>query len=200
MLQKSLQTCREEFGIPPREFGWWERHTYLHVPTPPWAVQNKSDKLTELFKNIPTVFSEGVVVWGQIIQANQLLFSPGADNCPGEVVFSASKRVDSEVELLRDVAISMADLKGTQPENPQAAAVAEYLTDEMIRVFGLKAPDLIGSGIKYRISTTFFVRKHLPNGYLSNGLLPLVVLPREPCYAMPLPSRYWAPALIRDWY
>ncbi len=117
MLQKSLQICREEFGSPPRKFGWWERNTYLHVPTPPWATQNKSDKLNELFKNVPNVFSEGVVVWGQIIQANQLLFSPGADNCPGEVVFSASKRVDSQVELLREVAISWPISKARNPRS-----------------------------------------------------------------------------------
>ena len=200
MLQKSLQICREEFGDPPRSFGWWERNTYLRIPTPLWAKRNKSEKLNELFENIPTLFKEGVVVWGQIIQANQLLFSPGSDNCPGEVLFSASKRVESDVDVLRQVASSVASLKGTQPEEPHAASVAEYLTDEMIRVFGLRAPDLIACGIKCRISTTFFVRKHLPNGYLSSGVLPLVVLPREPCYAMPLPSRYWAPELIRDWY
>jgi hypothetical protein len=200
MLQKALLSCREDFGNPPRSFGWWDRNTYLRVPTPLWAKLNKSEKLNELFKNVPTLFKEGVIVWGQIIQANQLLFSPGKDNCPGEVLFSASKRVESQVDVLRDVAASLYGLKGTQPEEPHAATVAEYLTNEMIRVFGLKAPDLIGCGISCRISTTFFVRKHLPNGYLSNSVLPLVVLPREPYYAMPLPSRYWAPALIREWY
>lgn len=200
MLQKALQSCREEFGKPPRRFGWWERNTYLWVPTPLWAKQHKSDKLHELFKNIPTLFKEGVIVWGQIIQANQQLFSQGDNDHPGEVLFSASKRFESDVNLLRQIAHSVANLKGTQPDEPHAATVADYLTNEMIRVFGLKAPDLIGCGISCRISTTFFVRKHLPNGYLSNSVLPLVVLPREPYYAMPLPSRYWAPALIRDWY
>ena len=69
----------------------------------------------------------------------------------------------------------------------------------MTRVFGLKVPSTISPDFRCRLSTTFFVRKHLPKGKLCSPVLPLIVNKRQPYLVMPLPSRYW-PKRFVDWW
>lgn len=198
-MSNAIQECIENFGHPPRRQSLWNKLTYFRIPKPAWLRTNPSDALTTLFDNLPTLFTEGTVVWGHVIQANSLLFEPGAFDCPGELVYSLedARRVDAD--YLREVAHTLYSLKGTEPDDPELTPIAEYLTDEMIRVFGLPVPRAISPNLRCRISTTFFVRKHLPLRRLCNLLLPIVVYPREPYVAMPLPERYWPQPLI-DWW
>ncbi|HEX5445823.1 MAG TPA: hypothetical protein VFW87_18495 [Pirellulales bacterium] len=90
-------------------------------------------------------------------------------------------------------------LKGSAPEDPELAPIATYLTDEMIRVFGLPVPKTISPNLPCRIFTTFFVRKHLPLRRLCTPLLPIVANPSEPYVAMPLPARFWPQPLVDGW-
>jgi hypothetical protein len=192
-----LRQCIRSFGPTPRNFSLWDRLTYLHVSAPRWARGNPPDDLMILFQNMGSLFQDGVVTWGIVIQANQLMYEPGNDNCPGEVVYSLSDRATPE--YLQSVAAKIGSLKGTEPEDPELRPIAEYLTDEMIRVFGLRVPTVLSDSAHCRISTTFFVRKHLPGRKLFSPLIPLVVSPDEPHLAMTLPARYWPNELI-DWW
>lgn len=198
-MRNAIDECIENFGPAPRRQSWWDRLTYLRVPRPRWLPANSSDGLSTLFQNLHTLFTEGTVVWGHIIQANSLLFAPGADDCPGELVYSLADTRRVDPEDLGQVAHQLYTLKGTEPEDPELAPIANYLTDEMIRVFGLSVPRTISPNLPCRISTTFFARKHLPQRRLCTSLLPIVVHPREPYVAMPLPSRYWPQPLV-DWW
>lgn len=198
-MSTAIDECIARFGSAPRRQSLWDRLTYFRIPRPAWLRENPSDGLTALFENLPSLFTEGTVVWGHIIQANSLLFEPGVDDCPGEFVYSLEDADRVDPEHLREVAHHLYSLKGTEPEDAELTPIAEYLTDESIRVFGLPVPRAISPNLRCRISTTFFVRKHLPLRRLCNPLLPIVVYPREPYVAMPLPARYWPQPLIVWW-
>lgn len=198
-MPNPIHECIENFGLAPRRLSLWDRLTYFRIPRPRWLPANSSDGLSTLFQNLHTLFTEGTVVWGHIIQANALLFQPGLDDCPGELVYSLADARRVDPDDLGQVAHQLYSLKGSAPEDPELAPIATYLTDEMIRVFGLPVPKTISPNLPCRISTTFFVRKHLPLRRLCTPLLPIVVNPSEPYVAMPLPARFWPQPLI-DWW
>src|SRR5262249_16983578 len=154
------------------------------------------DRLHPLFRNASKLFANGVVVWGQIVQANGSLFRDGDNNSPGEIVFSLADGHLVRPHHLQTIASEIFDLKGTTPEEAGLRAIADHLTNERTRVYGLPVPRSLSPRIQCRISTTFFVRKHLPNGRLCSGSLPLVVNPNEPHFAMPLPQKYWPEELV----
>lgn len=194
-----LRRCIHNFGEPPRAVSLWDRLSYFRVPKPDWLWLNPTDKLVIHFKNLNTLFSEGIVVWGHIIQANSLMFEDGPQDCPGELVYSIDDPDRVDPEYLQGVARQLFRLKGTEPEDPDLQPIANYLTDEMIRVFGLPVPSSISPSIRCRISTTYFVRKHLPKRRLCSSLLPVVVNRRDPHTATVLPERYWPPELVEWW-
>ena len=162
-------------------------------------IGDSSDELTTLFQNLPALFTKGIVVWGHIIQANRLMFEPGIFNCPGELVYSLADPSRVRPERLQQVATRLQELKGSDTQDPELAPIADYLTDEQIRVFGLRVPKKISPQLSCRISTTFFVRKHLPQKRICQMLMPIVVNPESPHVAMPLPARYWPEPLVEWW-
>lgn len=194
-----ISECIRNLGPSPRSFSWWDRWNYLRISRPTWLWFDASDELQTFFRHALDVLEGGVVVWGHVIQANQLMFEPGSDNCPGEVVYSFHNPEQVDPEYLLHVARGLFELKGTRPTDPQLAPIADYLTDEMIRVFGLAVPHSISPALPCQISTTFFLRKHLPKGRLCAPILPLVVNRQPPFVALPLPARYWPAELVRWW-
>lgn len=198
-MQKLLRETSSNFGDAPRDFSWWSRLFYLRVSKPNWLNSDPSDKLNIHFKHLKDTFENGVVVWGHIIQANGLLFQPGPDNCPGEVVYCLEGRKKILPGDLQEVAHSLGRLKGTAPRDRELAPIANYLTDERIRVFGLPVPRTISPLHECKISSTFFVRKHLPGRRLLGPVLPLVVNCEKPHVAIPLPGKYWPEKLVDLW-
>ena len=194
-----LIECIQNFGRPSRSISWWDRQNYLKISKPLWLYINPFDKMKILFRNLSTLWTEGVVVWGYVVQANSLLFEPGDMDCPGEVLYSLADPVKVDPLYLEDVAGSLYSLKGTRPTHHELQPIAEYLTSELTRVYGLQIPGILSPRVPCRVSTTFFVRKHLPGGQLSGSLLPLIVNPKDPFVALPLPGRYWPFSLARKW-
>ena len=198
-MKRLLEDCNQLFGEAPREFSLWSRLTYFRVPKPTWLHIDPTDGLAPLFKNIGRTFSNGVVVWGHVVQANALLFKAGDVSCPGELVYSINGNQRIEVEDLRHIAHSLYSLKGTEPSDPELLSISNNLTNERIRVYGLEVPRSISPRFACKISTTYFVRKHLPGGRLRKTLLPIIVNPVEPHYAMSLPGKYWADEFLSWW-
>jgi hypothetical protein len=200
-FSKVLEQCQENFSAAPRHLSWWQRLTYLRVPRPNWLYQDPDDKLETLFLNLGQLFRNGRVVWGHIVQANMHMFKPGTFDCPGELVYSLDAGDPITADELTRIAKSLQSLKGTQPNNPEFASIADYLTDEMIRVHGKPVPKAISSRYACFISTTYFVRKHLPKPgqFLRAPLLPIIVSPTEPHVALTLPSKFW-PKSYLDWW
>jgi hypothetical protein len=195
-LDDWLQICQRNLGNTPRSFSWIDRLRYLSISTPAWA---NNDTLQTFFKNQNRLMSQGDLRWGNIVQANTALFIPGQTSCPADVIFPAQQIPDFNPEILSEIASKIFRLKGTEPTDPQLLKVAKHLTDEYDRTFGLFVPSNFCLNIPCELSTIFIDRKHLPNGYLSRSLFPLIVSPAQPKIAMILPSKYWPSAMI-DWW
>jgi hypothetical protein len=194
-----IGACIENFGTPPRDLSSRDLQAYLHFPKPLWLLLNPSDPLTTIFRYAQTVFTEGVVVWGHIVQVNTIMFEDGNHDCPGEVVYSLTDSSPAVPEILERVAEKLYSLKGAEPEDPELAEMAQHVTDEMSRVFGLEVSRRISPDIRCQLSVVLFVRKHLPSRRVCSSWVPLIVLPREPFVAIPLPERYWPGELIEHW-
>ncbi len=198
-MQELLRECVRNFGEPPRVASLLDRLGYLHVGRPYWLLLNRSDRLTVHFQHLSRLFAEGRVVWGHIIQANRLMFQEGNSNCPGEFVYSVQDSEGGDPVHLARLAHDLFRLKGTKPSDPELKPIAEYLTDELVRSFGLAVPTALSPDMPCLISSTMLVRKHLPRGRLCSSLMPLVVSRQEPRIVTVLPERYWPRELI-DWW
>ncbi len=194
-----LQACIENFGPAPRTFSMWDRLKYLPLPKPPWLRSHGDDRLQILFDYAEEVFRDGVVVWGYMVQANVLMFRPGRDNCGGLIVYSLDNPQTVAPAELQRVARALYSLKDTKPEDPDVARVAAMITGERARVYGYPVPSSLSPTTCCKISSTFFVRKHLPDRKLTAPLFPIVVNPEVPHVAIPLPAKYWPEALIEWW-
>ena len=201
MFEEIIAKCAENFGESPRAFSLWDRLTYWRVVRPEWLYQNPNDELESLFLNLRNLRRDGKVVWGHFIQANNLLYSPGRDDCGAEVVYSLDDTNPVTPEKLGEIAGGLGALKHTKPADPELASVADYLTSEWTRVYGKPVPRSISPGHECRMSSIYIVRKHLPESgqYLRLPFLPIIVHPIAPHVALALPSRYWPESLVEWW-
>lgn len=197
-MQELLKQARRNFDEPGhRDFSWLDRTFYLNISRPMWC--GRSDALFSLFENKKRLLANGIVVWGHIVQANVLLFERGRANCPASVVFSPDSQKQIGPSELENVAHELFKLKGTTPDESELKELADNLTDEMVRTFGLKVPQSASPQDELYEATTFVTRKHLPNGILSRSFFPLVITPESPYYNFPLPSRFWPKPLVDYW-
>ena len=161
-------------------------HGPLGVKAPEWFSHDPV--FQRWFAALPALWRGGSVVWSQLVQANSLLFRPGTADCPGEVLFDPTGRVDPE--RFADAAQAMYGLKGLRLRNPWLKFFADALTHERVRTSGHELPASLGARGLQTASLLFF-RQHLPGGVLAGGKLPLLVSPEHPGIVMMLPSRYW---------
>lgn len=167
--------------------------SYLSMPSPSWLAR---DPLKAAVDTYPKLWIGGKIVWASLIQANGTLFSVGDNTSPGEVVYDPVGTLDHTE--LRKIARKLGALKGTKPSDPVALAIANHLTAETTRAFGLPVPESISSK-SLRVATVLFHREHLPNKRLTLNYFPLLIHPAYPGIAMVLPSRWWPQELIDRW-
>ena len=195
--QHVLQECRQKFGPAPRSFSYREKR-YLKLKPPAWCW-TRMDPLMQFYKNQDLIREQGQVVWGHIVQANQLLFQPGSDDCPAAVVYSSDPWFDGHVDVLEEIATQLFELKGTRPADPQLAQIARYLTAETERQTRLSVPRQWAGGREVYLGDIMVHRKHLPAGYLAQSYFPVIVHTSEPRNLMVLPSLYWGDMLLAAW-
>jgi len=161
-------------------------HGPLNVSAPEWFAQDPV--FQRWFAALPALWRNGNVVWSNLVQANSLLFRPGTADCPGEVLYDPSGRVDPG--RFADAAQAMYGLKGLRLRNPWLRFFAQALTHERVRTSGFDLPASLGARGLQTASLLFF-RQHLRGGVLSGGKLPLLVSRDHPGIVMMLPSKYW---------
>jgi hypothetical protein len=192
--QSWLHQLRQSYD--PKQLTPWDHLTHLRIHQPAYA---RIDQLNTFFRKKKDLLKRGQIVWGQTIQANQYLYHPGCDDAPAEVIFCPELSQTIDPDRLTPIAQKFQSLKGTQPEDPELAALAASITDEYDRHFGLPLPQCLSPDFPTETSVIYIVRKHLPNGYLSQKILPLLVYPEQPRVVMVLPCRYW-PTAMEDWW
>ncbi|MEJ8835286.1 hypothetical protein [Ramlibacter sp. AN1133] len=166
----------------------------LDILPPPWVAK---DPLASLFAAVPHVLRSGRVVWGAVIQANQVLFTPEPHGgAPGEVVYDPTGRAPAAA--LDEVAQAILALKGKPFDDPALAGISKYLADETTRAFGLDVPASI-SPYPLKIASTWFDRGYLPGTVLAHRSFPLIVSPAQPGLVLFLPAVVWPAVLLQAW-
>ncbi len=183
-----LKQCRASFGDPPRSLSAEERQRFCIWP-PFWCFVG--DPLLRLYWSQNKLRDRGRVVWGHLVQANSTLFSPGFMNSPANVVYNPTSDDDRSLDLLGQIAHFIFSLKGQWHKDKDLARCARWVTNETLRTFAAPVPDRFAQGREIIFSTLMVHRKHLPGGYLSGSILPLIVNPDETTAVMILPAEYW---------
>lgn len=167
----------------------------VQAPCPDWI--KPSEPLYEILKQQQLLLTQGTIVWAALVQANNLLFSPGDVDCPAQLVYSRDPCFDSRPQELSAIASAIFKLKNTAPSDPAEKAMADRVTDEMDRTMGWRLPDLLTD--KEVFSATFMVfRRHIPNGVLAAGFFPILVHPSTQA-VMIVPFEFWPIELIILW-
>ncbi|MEL6182086.1 MAG: hypothetical protein AAFS10_24205, partial [Myxococcota bacterium] len=104
-LNAHIKECRTRFGASPR-MTWADRR---HLRPPRW-MRNSPDALEVLYRMLERLWSEGVVVWGQIVQLLSRLTQPLQIHLP--LGRAAKNKLAGEVAGagLEEVAVDLNDL------------------------------------------------------------------------------------------
>ena len=78
------------------------------IKPPDWL--SESESLIHTYRDHDLLLSQGEIVWAHIVQANSLLFKPGKEDSPAEIVFSLDRVFDEDIEALRLIAERIYDL------------------------------------------------------------------------------------------
>jgi hypothetical protein len=171
-----------------------ERQKIVMMQKPDWAM---SDDLKYLFKHATKVFTEGRVVWGALVQANEGLFKPNTCNAPGEVIYDPQGLTPPSI--LKRLAGELYFLKANPPpENTPLKPYADHLQNEMTRLFHWPIPASL-SALPLFASTTYFDCRLLPGGAIGCKVFPLLVHDAYPGAVLPLPAALWDPKQKAAW-
>ena len=174
----------------------------------------------ELYRQVEAtedLYRYGKVVWGVVIKSDAALTEPMSEeerdtpfanhrvSC-ADILFDPSGQ--ARVEDLQAKASQLMDAVGTvnQPPNatPDLAFYQLHCQDDTSRVFNLAYPASIAV-TNYRITTSWIWRRHLPNGMLSNSVVPIIIHTdayqnkAEQGEIMVLPSQLWDKAYYHYW-
>jgi hypothetical protein len=194
-----IEACDWILGPSPRRFGFWERRRLCAVWKPLWLRFDRHDALHRVYADMPRLLQDGYLTWGMIIHANNALFEASRHDHPAEVLFSTLPLHKVKLETLEVAARRIFGLKGTQPEDPETRALAEHLTAETTRRYGMRVPRGLTDDLPCRCSSIMIFRRHLPRGILAGSILPLLVPTQEPYCVMVLPSQFWPEPFVQDW-
>ena len=194
-MEELILQIRQKLGPEPRSIGFL-RYLQLKAWAPTWAW---SDSINVIYKNQRALLNHGQVVWAHIVQANVLLFEPGADDCPALAIYGTSTSLDGDIELLEITARDLFSLKGTEPRDPELRIFADKITDEMSTPMKLKVPSSMTDGLDLFLTTIMVPRKHLPNRRLSLSFFPLLIAPKKTKATLIVPSQFWPRNFIRVW-
>lgn len=195
-FRAAIEETREIFGDPDREFGFFEKR-YLKARPPIWCRKG-GDAMWINYRDQWKLLTEGMPVWGTIVQVNNLMFKPGRLNCPGTVLYSRTRKHGDDLLPLMNIARNLFQLKGEHANDPECQRYGDMLEDEYDRAMGIQVPDIMTGGIPLRSASVVFHRKHLPVNYLTAGFFPLLIH-KETKSCMVLPSRYWSRDIIEHW-
>jgi hypothetical protein len=172
----------------------------FQVRRPAFCLKKPEDKLNLLFDNLDLLWSQGVVVWGAVAQANSLLFDKTKpQSCPADVVYSLDEPASVNMHYLAEAARAIFEVKNTEPEDPQEAEFAQCMTNEYLRSYGLDVPPKFSPWFPSKISVTFFERSEIPGRSIVSTVLPIVACPKEPFLVLPLPLKLWERGLRQRW-
>ena len=194
-MSNSFEICRHNLGAAPRVFGRAARREMV-LKAPSWSA---SDPLGRVADAQPMLLERGRVAPAVLVQANAQLYAPGTTDSAALALWSEDARLETDLQLLRELAAQLFDYKGETPAEPVPDAMkpfANFVTKERARPLAEPLPTDWGlEGASFFLSALLVWRAHLPCGFLTSRVVPLLVLPSETKAAMILPGRFWADEL-----
>ena len=190
-----------------------QEQSYLQVYVSDNLIKDELYRQVEATEDL---YRYGKVVWGVVIKSDAELTKPMSEeerdtpfanhrvSC-ADILFDPSGQ--ARVEDLQAKASQLMDAVATnQPPNapPDVAFYQLHCQDHTSRVFNLAYPASIAA-TNYRITTSWIWRRHLPNGMLSNSVVPIIIHTNayqnkaEQGEIMVLPSQLWDKAYYHYW-
>lgn len=148
------------------------------------------------------LLTKGIVVWGHIVQANNLLFQRGNKNHSAAIVYSLDPIFNSNLSQLSRIAWELYELKDRRIEHPEVIdlkAIATAITNETDCLFNIKIPEAIALDRVVYYTTIVVYRQDLPTQCLQNNWFPLLIAPGVTENVRILPAKYWHSNLVRAW-
>ena len=197
-----LRAVRSRFGWPPREFGAAEADACRLTLDPELEAlfRRANDPMLRILADQQGLWERGEVVWGQLVQANQILFDPSNHHtAPANVIYSPDPFFDGRTETLGRIAHGLFARKGTVPGDRELREFVRVITDERERLMRRELPRGYCGGRSVYFTTCFFQPGHLPGNRIARPAFPLLVNFPATEAVMVLPARYWPAELVAEW-
>jgi hypothetical protein len=195
-----LASIRERLGNPKRKLGFF-KPSPLEFPEPPWLknVSPHDDQTKLIFHSFKDLWKHGVIVWGYVIRANTLLYSPGDEDSPGTMIFCATASDASSLQHLPLLARRLQELrKCRQPLPGWSQKETEWwedLNDDMSYQKGVRLPaEWQPLSHEFKGSSVLFHRPHLLGSHIQSLLLPILLDPVG-SMAQVIPHHLWPDGL-----
>jgi hypothetical protein len=193
---RMIEDCRASLGPAPRDL---VMSPYIQLTPPSWMHKFPQDLLWRIYRQQDVLWRHGSVVWGCLVQANEKLFSPGAEDCPALAIYGLHPSFDGKPELLGRIANSLFAVKGKEVRDPELMEFSQALAAEKERPQRMRVPRSLSGEHPVFLGSIMVVRRHLPRGFLTNKLFPLLVEPHTTPAILIAPSCYWSQSLVADW-
>jgi TPR repeat protein len=197
-----IRACRARFGPPPRALAAADAAAcrIRLMPSQEASYQKGADRLLLILADQELLLARGTVVWGHLVQANQILFDRDNERtAPANVIYSPDAYFDGRTDVLAAFARDLFAQKGMLPGDPEIGSFVRAVTDEYLRVMRRELPRSYSAGRPAYFATCFIEPHHLPDGYLARSEFPLLVNADETEAVMMLPVRFWPPELLARW-
>ncbi len=198
MIQQLIQDTRTRFEQYKTSL-LFQQHAYNRLRPEWWMIFQKVTDFQQLYQRQSLLYERGSVVWGVLIKANDLLFSPGDSNHPAVILFSHDLFFDGQLSQLQRVAAHLFKLTEQRSLSPELSRFIELISDECSYPQNYPVPKSITLGKEILCTTVMVYRNHLPGRMLSSMWFPLLVSPQETDAALILPSFCWPSQLVKAW-
>ena len=187
-----LNHIRKSVGSPNRRLDMNDKPCSVVTPWTDIFSRKPKELLAVAYddRNQRAVWKQGRVYWGALVQANNALFKPQANAYPANIIFSTSDTIDMNPIFISDIARTLFSLKNTHPDDTEIRKFADAITDEKKRTFNLQLPRSVIKGADVFFTTVILKPDHLPKGYLSGGIFPIMNRKNFDASLL-VPHKYW---------
>jgi len=161
------------------------------------------DALYERYRNVDALLQGGEITWGVVFMANTAVWEPGDEDQPLGVVYSFDPWFEQRPERLRPLGKRLFAFHASDdepPRRPWEREVRDQLYTGLERPLHDELPPSLSGGRVAFHSSAIACRAHMPEGFLADTLLPLLVhRTGRPPTCMPVPHHYWPRELLTRW-
>ena len=175
---------------------------YVIIPNKEKLSDYNIARLYRIVDQKNTLLKEGVIVWGYIIQANNLLFKPGKNQGVAAIVYSFDPGLNNNLSELYRIAKELYELKDKPIEHPELLdlkEIATAITNEKDTLINVPIPNSVALNKIVYYTTIPVYRRDLPLNYLKSCWFPVLVAPYKTSITRIVPAKYWFSPMIQAW-